>query len=461
MYSLIQLKTLASRGRGPARSLPLRRGFLLIPLILACFAFLPRTQASPDPILPFASNTADGAAALQFVPGGFNSAFGWESQAFNGSSFFGTSFGAASLAIYNATNATAVGTGALMLDFAADNNTAVGHLALQLNDNSATSPSTAVNNTAVGFEALWQNVDGGDNTAVGSGALSLNDLSGFGLADNNTAVGSAALALNIDGFANSAVGSGALLSNTDGIFNGAVGDGALFFNGSGFSNNAFGESALFFNGIGAQNTAVGDVALAFNDTDDLGFANNNVAVGAGAMFNNVDGSENTVVGTGSGNNLIVGFNNTYVGNFIDPGPGLDEDSTIRINDISGGNAQECFIGGIFNNFQPVGGSVVEVTLDLSNDHLGWDVGPSQGAPAVPTRSAPQRRSAPLQPNARPSAKHQAMLNDKVEKLQVVVQMQQKQIVTLTAQLKEQAAQIQKVSAQLEMVRPTPRVVENR
>ena len=45
MYSLIELKTLVSCGRDPARSLPLRRGFLLIPLILACFAFLPQMQA--------------------------------------------------------------------------------------------------------------------------------------------------------------------------------------------------------------------------------------------------------------------------------------------------------------------------------------------------------------------------------------------------------------------------------
>jgi len=65
-----------------------------------------------------------------------------------------------------------------------------------------------------------------------------------------------------------------------------------------------------------------------------------------------------------------------------------------------------------------------------------------------------------------------MLNDKVDKLQVVVQLQQRQIGTLTAQLKEQAetftaqlkeqaAQIQKVSAQLEMVRSTPQVVTNK
>jgi hypothetical protein len=38
--------------------------------------------------------------------------------------------------------------------------------------------------------------------------------------------------------------------------------------------------------------------------------------------------------------------------------------------------------------------------------------------------------------------------------------QEKQIDVLTAQLKEQAAQIQKVSAQLEMRRPAPQVVNN-
>jgi phage terminase large subunit len=101
---------------------------------------------------------------------------------------------------------------------------------------------------------------------------------------------------------------------------------------------------------------------------------------------------------------------------------------------------------------------VEVTLDLANDELGWDIGPSQSGSAPVQRSVPLRRSAPGSPT------RQAMLNGKVgkvEKLEATVAQQQKQIETLTAQLREQAAQIQKVSAQLEMVRPTPRVVENR
>ena len=81
-------------------------------------------------------------------------------------------------------------------------------------------------------------------------------------------------------------------------------------------------------------------------------------------------------------------------------------------------------------------------------------------PNVPCRGAPAQRGAPGAPAQRPSSKKQAMLNDKVDKLQVVVQMQQKQIETLTTQLREQAAQIQKVSARLEVSKPAAKVVVN-
>src|SRR5436190_1683682 len=170
---------------------------------------------------------------------------------------------------------------------------------------------------------------------------------------------------------------------------------------------AFGNSALFFNVIGAENTALGDVALAFNDSTGSGLANNNTAVGAGALFRNVDGSENTAVGTGAGPNVVAGTNNTYVGNFVGT-LAPDESGTIRIGDISNGNGAgslACFIGGIFNNFQPVGGSVVEVTLNLNTDELGWEIGPSQrgSAPSVPSRGAPGRRSAPGAPAQRPTS----------------------------------------------------------
>jgi uncharacterized coiled-coil protein SlyX len=47
---------------------------------------------------------------------------------------------------------------------------------------------------------------------------------------------------------------------------------------------------------------------------------------------------------------------------------------------------------------------------------------------------------------------------KVEKLQATVALQQKEIDVLKAQLKEQATLIQKVSAELQMVKPTPKTV---
>ncbi len=61
----------------------------------------------------------------------------------------------------------------------------------------------------------------------------------------------------------------------------------------------------------------------------------------------------------------------------------------------------------------------------------------------------------------PKAPSKRCSNFKVEKVQATVMQQQKQIQTLTAQFKEQAAQIQKVSAQVEMSKPAPRVVTNK
>ena len=399
MYSLNQVNKLVSCGRDPARSLPFWRGFLLIPLILVCFAFAPQTRAvSPPPDGAYPGfNTAEGDHALFTLFGGFgNTANGWYSEFLNQGANFNTGAGAGTLAL-----------------------------------------NTADANTAVGTAALILNGAGGRNTAVGAGAM----------------VNNAGDATTFDGFYNDAVGAFALNGNT-----------------SGFSNNAMGDSALLSNIAGANNTAVGDIALSFNDSDGAGLANNNVAVGGSSLTANVDGSENTVVGAGAGPNLVgdgatVGFNNTYLGDFVGS-TASDEASTIRIGDLSNGNgagSTACYIGGIFANLQPVNGTTVfQVTIDVTNDHLGYDLGPNGNPAMMPHRNAPQ-------PRLRPQARHQAMLNnDKAEKLaatvaqqQATLAQQQKQIDTLTAQLKQQAEQIQKVSAQLEMVRPAPRVVGNR
>ena len=393
MHSLNQVNKLVSCGRDPARSLPLWRGFLLIPLILVCFAFAPQTRAlvpAPDGCYP-GFTTAEGCDALKFA-------------------------------------------------------------------------TTGVANTGLGWRALFSVADGSFNTGAGAGALVLTRR------DANTAFGTAALLLNRFGGRNTAVGGAALLhtdGNLDGegSFNGAVGAFALNNNETGFSNNAVGDSALYRNIAAAQNVAVGDLALEVNDSSGSGEANNNTAIGALTLVNNLTGSENTAVGAGAGPNIDTGFNNTYVGNFVGT-EAVNEDSTIRIGDLSNGNGAgslQCYVGGIWNNPQPVGDNVVVVTLDLTNDHLGYDAAAARGgsAPAVPNRGTPQ-------PRVRPQPGNHAMLNQKVEQLQATVTQQQatvaqqqKQIETLTTQLREQAAQIQKVSAQVEMIRPTPRVVENR
>jgi hypothetical protein len=315
--------------------------------------------------------------------------------------------------------------------------------------------TSGLNNTAHGANALFDNTSGNNNTADGLRALSIN-VTG----NDNTGVGFRALFFNTASN-NTGVGSDALLLNTTGLFNDAVGANALSSNVDGVSNNAFGESALFFNVHGSNNTAIGDVALALNDSSGNGSAQNNTAVGAAALFNNTDGSENTAVGTGAGTNVVTGSNNTYVGDFV----GVlapDESNTIRIGDLSNGNGAgslACFIGGIFNNFQPAGGTVVEVTLDLANDKLGWDIGAGGLKPTVPLRPSAPAHGVPSS-LSRPPRHPYAMLDDKVGKLEIMVAQQQKQIETLTAELKEQATQIQKVGAKLQLRESAPRTVQN-
>ena len=54
----------------------------------------------------------------------------------------------------------------------------------------------------------------------------------------------------------------------------------------------------------------------------------------------------------------------------------------------------------------------------------------------------------------------ATITQQRKDFETAIAQQQKQIETLTAQLGEQAAQIQKVSAQLEASKPAPQVVTN-
>jgi hypothetical protein len=111
--------------------------------------------------------------------------------------------------------------------------------------------------TAEGQNALFSLTTGSANTAVGWFSLR-NDTTG----SNNTAIGAGALLSNDTGRRNTATGVGALLSNHGGLlgagsFNTANGTAALLQNSTGFGNTAIGDNALSSNTTGSNNTALG------------------------------------------------------------------------------------------------------------------------------------------------------------------------------------------------------------
>ena len=111
----------------------------------------------------------------------------------------------------------------------------------------------------------------------------------------------------------------------------------------------------------------------------------------------------------------------------------DETGTIRIGEPGFINA--CFVQGIAG----VTETVTPVVVD--------GIRPARRLPGAASLGRRKQRQAMQQ------------LKATAEKQAAQIAQQKNQIQTLTAALKQQAEQIQKVSAQLEMIRPTPRVVE--
>ena len=64
------------------------------------------------------------------------------------------------------------------------------------------------------------------------------------------------------------------------------------------------------------------------------------------------------------------------------------------------------------------------------------------------------------PKVIPDPAKQTMLNLQVQDLEATIAQQQQQIETLTVQLKKQTAQIQNVNAQLEMRKPSAKMILN-
>jgi hypothetical protein len=339
----------------------------------------------------------------------------------------------------------------------------------------ALASATGSANSAFGWFSLLSNTDASFNTGVGAGTLLFNNGS------PNTAVGAAALLFNTTGGNNTAVGAAALLNNADGGANNAVGAFALNANVSGFFNNAVGRVALTAN-TGDQNNAVGDEAMINNTTGSF-----NTAIGDDALHNCVDGSSNVAVGDEAGTSIVSASNMVAIGA---PGAG-------PFADIS----NTCFIASIFD--QPVSdaGTAQDTYVDQfnvlgflpSSQRFKHDIKPMDKASEAILALKPvtfkynsdktgrtqygliAEEVAAVSPDLVFRGKNgeintvrfeqigAMLLNEflkehkKVQNLEVTVAEQKKGMEVLTAQLKEQAAQIQKVSAQVEMAKPATKV----
>jgi hypothetical protein len=428
---------------------PLRLALLLIPLVLACFGLLPTAQAvdpAPDggygPPAYGVGNTAEGEDPLfNLTSGAFNTATGFRS---------------------------------------------LGSL------------TTGNFNTAIGAGTLFNNT-ADQNTAIGAGALLSNTTGSF-----NVATGESALFFNTTGTLNVATGDSALLNNTTGSDNTANGSAALVFNTTGTGNTAIGEDALFKNTTGDENTANGFFAL-WNNTTGL----RNTAIGTKALFGNTIGSFNIAVGRGAGTLLTTGDSNIDIGNFGVAG----ESTTIRI----GATQTKTFIAGIRGVTTGIA-NAIPVLVDTagqlgtagSSRRFKSEIKPMNNASEAvlglrpvtfhyksDTTDTPQfgliaEEVAAVNPDlvvrdkdgeiytVRYDAVNAMLLNEflkehrKVQELSSTVEtklativdlkstvaQQQKGIEALTARLNEQAAQIQKVSAQLEASKPATQTVLN-
>ena len=312
--------------------------------------------------------------------------------------------------------------------------------------------------------------DGGyfyQNTAEGQNALFSVDTSLYSSGVENTAIGFQALYSDVSGPGNTAIGASSLYNN-QGTYNTATGDYALLSNISGDDNTANG-------------------ALALNHSTGSG----NTAIGFTALFGNTSGSNNIALGVNAGKNLTTGSGNICIGQNVFGVAG--ESNTTRIGHVS---ATATFIRGI-SGATAAGGAAVFVT---SSGHLGTlpssarfkdDIKPMGNASEaiLALRPVSFRYKKDIDPQGIPEfglvaeevekvnpelvtrdakgevetvryeAVNAMLLNEflkehrKVEKLEGVV-------ASLAATVKEQAAQIQKVSAQLEASKPAPQVVNN-
>ena len=456
-------------------------GPAFIALALACSAVSPAALAAPRPTptpTPTATpsgedrgnnnSAAENVDALNIkTTGQYITAHGWHALSAN----------------TTGTNNTADGSYALFSNTTGGSNNAVGAYSLQNN-------TTGGYNDAFGDSALWRNTTGTWNVAVGTAALADNT-TGW----SNIAVGGDSLSANTTGLENTAMGAAALESNTTGNGNVAVGAAALASRtGASWqlqgANTAVGYSALSYTGAewgsgsgGDGNTAMGDRAMEFNVDGSFNCAFGLLALSADN--GETDSMENAAIGDRAGYGLRTGIGNVYIGEHEmarDP----SENYHTYIHNI--------------NTTSVSGGSADTVTIDLNTGLLGHltssrrhkeDIKGMDNASDTLYRLKPvtyrykkeidrnqvldygliAEDVAEIDPNlalrngkgeiesVRYNAINVMLLNEFLKEHKAFVEEQTKVtkleagVAGLLATVKEQAAQIEKVSAQVQMRQP--------
>jgi hypothetical protein len=342
-------------------------------------------------------------------------------------------------------------------------NTAEGDGALQ-------SLTSGASNTAVGFDALFSDTAGSNNTATGIGALG-SDTTG----SDNTAIGFGALLLNTTGPNNTAIGFQSLFANNTGFENVAIGSRALFANTTGFHNTADGFFALSRNTTGNHNTANGDEALGGNTT-----GNFNTTNGAHSLESNTTGSGNTALGFGAGDNVRTANNVICIG-----------------AGINGANVNNsCFIGSVFGQTSSGGAAVFinssgKLGTITSSRRFKEEIRPMAQSSEVlfalkPVVFCYKKEIEPqkipqfglvaedvetVDPDlvvrdkdgkvntVRYEAVNAMLLNEFLKEHRTMQELKQ-QISALAATVKEQTAQIQKMSARIDASEPAPQITLN-
>ena len=319
--------------------------------------------------------------------------------------------------------------------------------------------------TAVGWVSLFAQTTATAVTGCGAGTLVLNT------ADNNSAFGAAALEFNTAGTGNVAVGSFAMLHNSMGNDNTAVGFTAM--------ENAAGGGVLFNTAVGFQalqsttanaNVAVGDLTL---DADTSG--NFNTAIGAAAGHLQTNGSGNVYIGQGmegvageNGHTYIKNINTTTV-----TGAGTD---FINVNLATGLLGHNSSSRRYKEDIKPMDNSSETLyRLNPVTYRFKKEIDPSQSleyglvaedVAQVDPNLAIRDGKGQIE-SVRYTAINAMLLNEflkahkKIEQQQASIAELKNEVQTMVAQLKEQAAQIQKVSAQLEVNNRAPQVVVNK